>query len=409
MKQGNKNIAISIIGFVIIAILIAAVLIVPSLINKYAAFKLINNTFNKENICTEAYIDIKSETENFVFDVDVNMAKINDSCLFYIGNSDYSLYYYDNKLIFSNMRALSFDFVKPGLAFDLMDLYFLFDVKGGQGVYEVNVDSSRLNSYLGDKFLFNDVTFKMFYDGDDIRSFIVYLYGEYDDRSYNINMTLNVKDSKDFVPDNLRNMIIDNSYDLIGSVNDDSVRLINGFIRLIQRDYMVYDVDMSCDIEMLNINKNMLFYQSSEGSIYESEDYRLYFLDGKTINSDGEIIAYSIEPFKIDAAFKLIYSILINGSFEHEGDNYSFVIDERGISDLVSIFLEDVKLDLVNIDNAKMNIVLRNDSIDRIEFDLNGRVFKVIDTNISIDVDIDYDGDFSFPEYIKKSLSLDKE
>ena len=56
-----------------------------------------------------------------------------------------------------------------------------------------------------------------------------------------------------------------------------------------------------------------------------------------------------------------------------------------------------------------MHIILEDDSIDRIEFDLDGKILKVIDANVSIDVDIDYNRKFKFPENIKKSLSLDKE
>ena len=44
MKQGKKNIALTVFTIVTITILIAAVLIVPSLLNKYGAYKLINNT-----------------------------------------------------------------------------------------------------------------------------------------------------------------------------------------------------------------------------------------------------------------------------------------------------------------------------------------------------------------------------
>ena len=44
MKQGKKNISLTAFTIVIIAILIAAVLIVPTLLNKYGAYKLINNT-----------------------------------------------------------------------------------------------------------------------------------------------------------------------------------------------------------------------------------------------------------------------------------------------------------------------------------------------------------------------------
>lgn len=409
MKQGKKNIAISIVTFIIVAVLIAAVLIVPSLLNKYGAYKLINNILNKENICTTAHIEVDSDNESFVFDVNVNMSKINDKCLFEIGNSDYSLYYYDNKVIFSNLRALSFDFVKEEVNFDLKDLYFLFDVKGGQGTYEINVDVNRLNNYLNDKVDFKDISLKIIYDGDEIKDIIVYLYGSYDSRNYKINMTLAIKESKDFVPQNLKNMIIDNKYDIIGTVNEDTVRLINSFIRLIQRDYMVYDVNVNADIEILNINNKMTFYQSSEGSIYENGDFKLYFVDGKTINSDGEIIAYSSEPFKIDAAFGVIYNILINGNFEGSGNQYSFEIDERGINDLISIFLEDVNLDILNFSKGKMDIILKDDSIDRIEFDLDGKILKLIDANVSIDVDVDYKREFKFPENIKKSLSLDKE
>lgn len=409
MKQGKKNIAISIITFIVIAVLAAVVLIVPSLLNKYGAYKLLNNTLNKENICSEAHIEVESDTESFVFDVSVNMSKINDKCLFEIGNSDYSLYYYDNKLIFSNLRALSFDFVKKDVKFDLKDLYFLFDVKGGQGIYEVDVDVNRLNNYLGDKVEFKDVSLKIIYDGDEVKDIITYICGSYDSKNYSINMTLGMKESKDFVPENLKNMIIDNKYDIIGTVNEDTVKLINSFIRLIQRDYMVYDVDIKADIEILNINNKMTFYQSSEGSIYENGDFKLYFIDGKTINSDGEIIAYSSEPFKIDAAFRVIYNILINGNFEGDEDMYSFVIDERGINDLISIFLEDVNLDILKINKGQMKIVLRDDSIVRIEFDLDGKILKLIDANVSIDVDVDYSREFKFPESIKKSLSLDKE
>ncbi|MGN1405949.1 MAG: hypothetical protein ACI4WM_06735, partial [Erysipelotrichaceae bacterium] len=323
--------------------------------------------------------------------------------------SDYSLYYYDNKVIFSNLRALSFDFVKEEVNFDLKDLYFLFDVKGGQGTYEINVDVNRLNNYLSDKVDFKDISLKIIYDGDEIKDIIVYLYGSYDSRNYKINMTLAIKESKDFIPQNLKNMIIDNKYDIIGTVNEDTVRLINSFIRLIQRDYMVYDVNVNADIEILNINNKMTFYQSSEGSIYENGDFKLYFVDGKTINSDGEIIAYSSEPFKIDAAFGVIYNILINGNFEGSGNQYSFEIDERGINDLISIFLEDVNLDILNFSKGKMDIILKDDSIDRIEFDLDGKILKLIDANVSIDVDVDYKREFKFPENIKKSLSLDKE
>ena len=409
MKQGKKNIALTVFTIVIITILIAAVLIVPSLLNKYGAYKLINNTLKSENICTRAHIQVDSESESFIFDVDANMSKINDKCLFEVGNSDYDLYYYDNKVIFPNLRALSFDFVKKDIKFDLMDLYFLFDVKGSQGIYEVSVDTSRLNSYLNDKVEFKDVNFKIIYDGEKIKDFIVYLSGSYDSRSYQINMTLGIKESKDFVPENLKNMILNNKFDIIGTFNNDTVKLINSFIRLIQRDFMVYDVNIGASVEILNIHKKMTFYQSSEGSIYESGNFKLYFVDGKTINTDGDIIAYSSEPFKIDAAFGVIYNILINGNFEADGDIYTFTIDERGISDLVSIFLEDVNLDLLGINRGQMHIILEDDSIDRIEFDLDGKILKVIDANVSIDVDIDYNRKFKFPENIKKSLSLDKE
>ena len=288
-------------------------------------------------------------------------------------------------------------------------MYFLFDVKGSQGIYEVSVDTSRLNSYLNDKVEFKDVNFKIIYDGEKIKDFIVYLSGSYDSRSYQINMTLGIKESKDFVPENLKNMIINNKFDIIGTFNNDTVKLINSFIRLIQRDFMVYDVNIGASVEILNIHKKMTFYQSSEGSIYESGNFKLYFVDGKTINSEGDIIAYSSEPFKIDAAFGVIYNILINGNFEADGDIYTFTIDERGISDLVSIFLEDVNLDLLGINRGQMHIILEDDSIDRIEFDLDGKILKVIDANVSIDVDIDYNRKFKFPENIKKSLSLDKE
>ena len=205
------------------------------------------------------------------------------------------------------------------------------------------------------------------------------------------------------------NDIINNKFDIIGTFNNDTVKLINSFIRLIQRDFMVYDVNIGASVEILNIHKKMTFYQSSEGSIYESGNFKLYFVDGKTINSDGDIIAYSSEPFKIDAAFGVIYNILINSNFEADGDIYTFTIDERGISDLVSIFLEDVNLDLLGINRGQMHIILEDDSIDRIEFDLDGKILKVIDANVSIDVDIDYNRKFKFPENIKKSLSLDKE
>ena len=97
------------------------------------------------------------------------------------------------------------------------------------------------------------------------------------------------------------------------------------------------------------------------------------------------------------------------GSCEADGDIYTFTIDERGISDLVSIFLEDVNLDLLGINRGQMHIILEDDSIDRIEFDLDGKVLKVIDANVSIDVNIYYNRKFKFPENIKKSLSLDKE
>lgn len=409
MKQGKKNILLTIITIIIVTILIAIVLIVPSLINKYGAYKLINNTLNKENICTKAHIQVDSENESFVFDVDVNMSKINDNCLFEIGNSDYSLYYYDNKLIFSNLKALSFDFVKEEVKFDLKDLYFLFDVKGRQGTYEINVDASRLNGYLSEKVKFNDINLKIIYDGDEIKNIITYLQGKYDEREYWVNITLDIKDSRDFVPENLKNMILDNKYDIIGTINEDTVKLINSFIRFIQRDYMVYDVDINADIKVLNIQRSMTFYQSSEGSIYENGNFKLYFIDGKTINSDGEIIAYSSEPFKIDAAFAVIYNILTNGNFEGNGNKYTFTIDERGISDLISIFLEDVNLELLNINKAEMIVILKDDSIDRIEFDLDGKILKAIDANVSIDVDIDYNHEFKFPDNIKKSLSLDKE
>ena len=132
-------------------------------------------------------------------------------------------------------------------------------------------------------------------------------------------------------------------------------------------------------------------------------------LSGASYISTAVKLHINTRHFKVLGLICIIYNILINGNFEADGDIYTFTIDERGISDHVSIFLEDVNLDLLGINRGQMHIILEDDSIDRIEFDLDGKILKVIDANVSIDVDIDYNRKFKFPENIKKSLSLDKE
>ena len=405
-SQSKKNIGISVAFISILIIGFLLVFVLPSFITRYKLINVINKTIENEKISAYSDIYLSINDDEYELNFELNSTKINNKSIINLSSDEITLYYYDHKLINDNFRAFKIDFVDTDLSkISITKLISLMEVKDNKEYYDITLDSKFISSYLDTGIDLKDVKLKLYYD-DKIDKMEFDIKGCYDDSDFSLLLKLDIYESDYTLPYKLENLIVDDKFEIIGTLDNHTLSLFKGAFELMHEENICFDVHVISNTNLIDIEGSSKYYRlEDEISVFENSFITIYSHDGKALNSNNEPINYNIKGYKSDTLFKMLYGIITNGSYYYSDNVYTFEIDENGINDLLNIFVSDYKG--FEIKNGKM-LLYQSDKIDKVCFKISGNILKIIDINIDIDVDVQRHIDYSIPLEIKNSL-LNKE
>lgn len=405
-SQSKKNIGISILFICILIIGFLLIFLLPSFVTRYKLISIINKTIENEKISAYSDIYLIINDDDYKLNFELNSTKINNKTIINLSSDEIMLYYYDHKLINDNFRAFKIDFVDADLSkISITKLISLMEVKDNKEYYDITLDSKFISSYFDNGIDFKDIKLKLYYD-DKIDKLEFDIKGCYEDNDFNLLLKLDLYESDYALPNKLENLIIDDKFEIIGTLDNHTLSLFKGAFELMHEENICFNVHVISNSNLIDIEGNSKYYRLEEGiSVFENSFITIYAKDGNALNSNNEPINYNIKGYKSDTLFKMLYGIITNGSYYYSDNIYTFEIDENGINDLLNIFVSNHSG--FEIKNGKM-LLYQSDKIDKVCFKISGNILQMISINIDIDVDVQRYIDYLIPSKIKNSL-LNKE
>lgn len=216
------------------------------------------------------------------------------------------------------------------------------------------------------------------------------------------------------IPEVVKNAIVDEDYEADQIFSEELSQLVQAWMELLGRETVGADVSLDADCGPLTVNEQLELWisQQEEAAItcLRKNGFSLYFTDGTICDQDGNALSRSEQPLVESAQLlEIAYQVCMNAEFDYSNGVYSMSLDRDAMESIAYAIVPDAKTMDVEFSSGKVQVTVKNGSIESIAFACDGSVQVVItDVPVSIGARIQLRKDvsgFAVPEKVTQALA----
>lgn len=216
------------------------------------------------------------------------------------------------------------------------------------------------------------------------------------------------------IPEVVKNAIVDEDYEADQIFSEELSQLVQAWMELLGRETVGADVSLDADCGPLTVNEQLELWisQQEEAAItcLRKNGFSLYFTDGAICDQDGNALSRSEQPLVESAQLlEIAYQVCMNAEFDYSNGVYSMSLDRDAMESIAYAIVPDAKTMDVEFSSGKVQVTVKNGSIESIAFACDGSVQVVItDVPVSIGARIQLRKDvsgFAVPEKVTQALA----
>ncbi|MGM9614907.1 MAG: GLUG motif-containing protein, partial [Oscillospiraceae bacterium] len=382
----------------------AAGFLLPGLLEELRAYDLLRQYTEAAELTMDLTVDGTLDRQDFRFTAEVDRRDVEGSRVTAISQDGRTLYYSGGVVFLENGNAYRVSDSFPDysqLLSQAAELYRRVDVSEEDGVYAITAEGEDADAILAvllpsasevlDRT--NTVQVELAADGEDVSEIRFSGSGNLADAgktAYRVTAVLELSPegrSGAFIPEPVRDAVVNGSYETSDSVSEDVLRMVSAWQTLEQEQALGAEIRLHADCGPVALEETLDFYRwDCEGvriASIQNSGYALYFTDSAICGRDGSAVQTADAP-TIEAArlLDIAYQTCLNAELDcqESGGSYLYTLslDEDGIKSVAYAIAPALEgMDML-FDSGSLQVSIRDGEIRELTFSCSGRVQVVL-------------------------------
>ena len=368
---------------VLVLLAAAAVFFLNSGVKKdLEAYHLVETRMKQDPLAMDVTVDASYGKLEVQADAAVTRTKVDDTTVTCIDRDGATLYYADGTIYLSNGRAYPIADAYPDYS-ALLDktaelcrsLTIDKSVDGKEKVYTLTAEGDDAAALLrllasdeiADAAALYSLRVELVAESGELMELRFYTEGA-GDLSVDASAVFRSSAAAPVIPDDVTDAMSSSSTEVIGTLTDDTLRLLQALSALYEQDTLSADIALSADCGPIVLSDTLQYdrrdYDGQRIACIRKNTLSYYFSDGVISDADGNKLD-SAELVDSAQLIELCYELLANGTAactETDGGwSYTLTLEEDGMSDLAAAIAPGIKEQDVSFTSGRIEALVTAD------------------------------------------------
>lgn len=365
---------------VLVLLAAAAVFFLNSGVKKdLEAYRLVEARMKQDPLAMDVTVDASYGKLAVQADAAVTRTKVDDTTVTCIDRDGATLYYANGTIYLSNGRAYPIADAYPDYS-ALLDktaqlcrsLTIDKSVDGKEKVYTLTAEGNDAAALLrllasdeiADAAALYSLRVELVAESGELMELRFYTEGA-GDLSVDASAVFRSSAAAPVIPDDVTDAMSSSSTEVIGTLTDDTLRLLQALSALYEQDTLSADIALSADCGPIVLSDTLQYdrhdYNGQRIACIRKNTLSYYFSDGVISDADGNKLD-SAELVDSAQLIELCYELLVNGTAActetENGWSYTLTLDEDGMNDLAAAIAPSIKAQDVSFTSGRIEALV---------------------------------------------------